>query len=143
MIRRPPRCTRTDTLFPYTTLFRSKRGGSLIDLEVGDPVYQNDVLTTGGGSALGIVFVDNTVFAMAANGRMVLDSLVYNPGASDNSLLVNLVHGSFVFVSGELAPMGGMTVETPVASIGIRGTMVSLSITAINGNRKSIVEGRS
>src|SRR3546814_13464167 len=24
MIRRPPRATRTDTLFPYTTLFRSK-----------------------------------------------------------------------------------------------------------------------
>src|SRR3546814_11059753 len=30
MIRRPPRSTRTDTLFPYTTLFRS--------LEHGDPV---------------------------------------------------------------------------------------------------------
>src|SRR3546814_12979093 len=27
MIRRPPRSTRTDTLFPYTTLFRSVRGG--------------------------------------------------------------------------------------------------------------------
>src|SRR3546814_16325201 len=27
MIRRPPRSTRTDTLFPYTTLFRSKGGG--------------------------------------------------------------------------------------------------------------------
>src|SRR3546814_8688870 len=26
MIRRPPRSTRTDTLFPYTTLFRSLRG---------------------------------------------------------------------------------------------------------------------
>src|SRR3546814_15147283 len=26
MIRRPPRSTRTDTLFPYTTLFRSYRG---------------------------------------------------------------------------------------------------------------------
>src|SRR3546814_8932221 len=26
MIRRPPRSTRTDTLFPYTTLFRSTRG---------------------------------------------------------------------------------------------------------------------
>src|SRR3546814_15689011 len=25
MIRRPPRSTRTDTLFPYTTLFRSKQ----------------------------------------------------------------------------------------------------------------------
>src|SRR3546814_19608195 len=27
MIRRPPRSTRTDTLFPYTTLFRSKSSG--------------------------------------------------------------------------------------------------------------------
>src|SRR3546814_7834791 len=28
MIRRPPRSTRTDTLFPYTTLFRSPAGGT-------------------------------------------------------------------------------------------------------------------
>src|SRR3546814_1663292 len=28
MIRRPPRSTRTDTLFPYTTLFRSTRAGT-------------------------------------------------------------------------------------------------------------------
>src|SRR3546814_9754340 len=31
MIRRPPRSTRTDTLFPYTTLFRS-----MIRIEIGD-----------------------------------------------------------------------------------------------------------
>src|SRR3546814_3121983 len=29
MIRRPPRSTRTDTLFPYTTLFRSRGGAAL------------------------------------------------------------------------------------------------------------------
>src|SRR3546814_10189751 len=34
MIRRPPRSTRTDTLFPYTTLFRSRAGGeSVKDVE--------------------------------------------------------------------------------------------------------------
>src|SRR3546814_1827860 len=35
MIRRPPRSTRTDTLFPYTTLFRSDRDeprGHLVEL---------------------------------------------------------------------------------------------------------------
>src|SRR3546814_11780107 len=32
MIRRPPRSTRTDTLFPYTTLFRSA-------LDLGVPIY--------------------------------------------------------------------------------------------------------
>src|SRR3546814_18173798 len=31
MIRRPPRSTRTDTLFPYTTLFRSRLGVSSLD----------------------------------------------------------------------------------------------------------------
>src|SRR3546814_19951510 len=32
MIRRPPRSTRTDTLFPYTTLFRSPRGARSVSL---------------------------------------------------------------------------------------------------------------
>src|SRR3546814_13167736 len=32
MIRRPPRSTRTDTLFPYTTLFRSLVGREHLDL---------------------------------------------------------------------------------------------------------------
>src|SRR3546814_16969297 len=36
MLRRPPRSTRTDTLFPYTTLFRSPRGRAAADA-VGDP----------------------------------------------------------------------------------------------------------
>src|SRR3546814_8102118 len=37
MIRRPPRSTRTDTLFPYTTLFRSMRALVSVDrLEIHD-----------------------------------------------------------------------------------------------------------
>src|SRR3546814_19919801 len=35
MIRRPPRSTRTDTLFPYTTLFRSSVG----DYRAGDVIW--------------------------------------------------------------------------------------------------------
>src|SRR3546814_4939420 len=36
MIRRPPRSTRTDTLFPYTTLFRSREGIERLDHGVED-----------------------------------------------------------------------------------------------------------
>src|SRR3546814_5623634 len=39
MIRRPPRSTRTDTLFPYTTLFRSERK-SVVKL-AGPPTARN------------------------------------------------------------------------------------------------------
>src|SRR3546814_9960986 len=38
MIRRPPRSTRTDTLFPYTTLFRSDTANTLALLELGSVV---------------------------------------------------------------------------------------------------------
>src|SRR3546814_4451497 len=40
MIRRPPRSTRTDTLFPYTTLFRShrRRVEAVVDQPLGDVV---------------------------------------------------------------------------------------------------------
>src|SRR3546814_20542660 len=37
MIRRPPRSTRTDTLFPYTTLFRSRVDGLRVAAAVGAP----------------------------------------------------------------------------------------------------------
>src|SRR3546814_4231576 len=47
MIRRPPRSTRTDTLFPYTTLFRSHRLGHVFagrhpDPQPGEPLRSEE-----------------------------------------------------------------------------------------------------
>src|SRR3546814_13430338 len=39
MIRRPPRSTRTDTLFPYTTLFRSLFGAHAAGVPAIETVY--------------------------------------------------------------------------------------------------------
>src|SRR3546814_17421153 len=43
MIRRPPRSTRTDTLFPYTTLFRSPSESTLTDYFSGEPFRLYDI----------------------------------------------------------------------------------------------------
>src|SRR3546814_3743229 len=42
MIRRPPRSTRTDTLFPYTTLFRSARGDVRYQSKPAIPLRANE-----------------------------------------------------------------------------------------------------
>src|SRR3546814_6768235 len=44
MIRRPPRSTRTDTLFPYTTLFRSLDDGRLTDGQGRTVDFRNTVI---------------------------------------------------------------------------------------------------
>src|SRR3546814_1048264 len=44
MIRRPPRSTRTDTLFPYTTLFRSERLGEAVDARFGGGIVDLPIL---------------------------------------------------------------------------------------------------
>src|SRR3546814_6021194 len=48
MIRRPPRSTRTDTLFPYTTLFRSSRGGNCFSSACAGPRLLPDRLAAAG-----------------------------------------------------------------------------------------------
>src|SRR3546814_7333129 len=48
MIRRPPRSTRTDTLFPYTTLFRSRRLQRYWPLLANSADFCSDLLTAGG-----------------------------------------------------------------------------------------------
>src|SRR3546814_20425713 len=46
MIRRPPRSTRTDTLFPYTTLFRSVQHAGIVGLvDEGADLAQNRLRT--------------------------------------------------------------------------------------------------
>src|SRR3546814_4627804 len=47
MIRRPPRSTRTDTLFPYTTLVRSGRDVALDPSQRGDQVELPHIATVG------------------------------------------------------------------------------------------------
>jgi len=100
--------------------------GSRVALGNGDDVYLGDVVETGGGSALNISFVDGTSLSLSDDARMVIDDMVYSPGSADNSASFSMVQGLFVLVSGDVAKTGEMTIETPVSTIGIRGTSVAI-----------------
>src|SRR3546814_1024483 len=56
MIRRPPRSTRTDTLFPYTTLFRSRQQGAGQQGDVVTPLAQCRQANREGAQAVVKVF---------------------------------------------------------------------------------------
>ena len=93
-------------------------------LRLGDLVYQGDVLITTDGSSVGLTFIDNTLFSLTGKGRLVLDQVIFNPAGANNELSLSLVQGVFAFVSGEIAGSDGpgMSIRTPVATVGVRGT---------------------
>lgn len=109
------------------TVFASRVDGSRVQLNNGDPVYQDDVIETSSDGAVGLKFVDETTFSVAEDARLVLDDFVYDPSANTGNAVVNVLQGSFSFVSGAVAKTGddAMTVKTPVLTIGIRGTYVT------------------
>jgi hypothetical protein len=104
------------------------RNGVSIVLNMGDNVNKGDVVQSGSNSSLGITFIDGTVFGLSSNARMVLNEMVYDPNGSNNSSLLSLVAGTITFVAGETAKHGDMKVDTPVATLGIRGTAVLVDI---------------
>ena len=104
------------------------RNGVSIILNNGDNVEKGDVVQSGSNSTLGITFIDGTVFGLSSNARMVLNEMVYDPNGSNNSSLISLVAGTISFVAGETAKHGDMKVDTPVATMGIRGTAVLVEI---------------
>jgi hypothetical protein len=96
--------------------------------KVGDLVYQGDVVQTGADGRLGINFTDGTSFNLSNNARMALSEFVYVPNGASNSTLFNLTKGTFTFVAGNIAKTGDMKVDTPVATMGIRGTTPRVEI---------------
>jgi VCBS repeat-containing protein len=104
------------------------RNGVSIILNMGDNVEKGDVVESGASSTVGITFIDGTVFGLSSNARMVLNEMVYDPNGSNNSSLMSLVAGTITFVAGETAKHGDMKIDTPVATMGIRGTAVLVEI---------------
>src|SRR6476660_5765634 len=120
--------------------------------KLGDLVYKTDVVQTGADGKVGITFTDGTAFNLSSNARMVLDEFVYDPNGKSNSTLFSLTKGTFTFVAGKVAKTGDMKIDTPVATMGIRGTTPHVEIsddgtvkfsTLIEENKSKVEENKS
>jgi hypothetical protein len=95
---------------------------------VGDRVYRGDVIKTGADGRVGINFADGSSFNLSSNASMEMNEFVYDPAGKSNSTLFSLARGTFTFVAGNVAKTGNMKVDTPVATLGIRGTTPHIEI---------------
>ncbi|MGB0683428.1 MAG: LamG-like jellyroll fold domain-containing protein [Magnetovibrionaceae bacterium] len=101
--------------------------GTRIEGAEGTPIFQGDSVETAADGSIGIVFSDATTFSLGPEGSMVIDEMIYDPEAGQGSMSLNIANGVFSMVSGQIAKFtpDSMTIDTPVATIGIRGTDIA------------------
>nr|WP_316198598.1 MULTISPECIES: FecR domain-containing protein [unclassified Bradyrhizobium] len=91
-------------------------------LKLRDDIFLNDVVQTSAASSLGITFDDGTTFHLSANAKIAIDNYVYEDGGKQNSAVFNIGRGTVAFVAAAVAKTGDMKIDTPTATLGIRGT---------------------
>jgi hypothetical protein len=126
-----------------TVVLQANLPGGTAQAKTGDFVFRGDVVQTGRDGKLSITFSDGSAFNLSSNARMVLDSFVFDPNGKSNSSLISLTKGTLTFVAGSVASTGDMKVDTPVGTMGIRGTTPRIEI-ADDGSVKfsTLVEGK-
>lgn len=96
--------------------------------KVGDAVFRGDLIQTGADGKLGVTLADGTSFNVSPNASMEVDEFVYDPKGHSNSALLSLTKGTFTFLAGAIAHDGDLKIDTPVATMGIRGTAPRVEI---------------
>ena len=109
-------------------------------LQVSDPIFKDDTLETGANSALGVTFDDETTFSLSADTRIVVNDFVYQDGGSGNAAAFNVATGTAAFVASLVAKTGNMTITTPEAAIGVRGTTGVVEVPAAGGTAAPTVK---
>ena len=90
-----------------------------------DRVFLADQVQTDKASLLQILLLDRSTFTVGASARVTIDRFVYDPAANRRDVGISVARGAFRFMSGRSVgkPTGPVSVRTPVATIGIRGTI--------------------
>src|SRR6266581_9773183 len=94
-----------------------RANGIAVQVTVGDPVCQGDVIETAADGRIGIRFIDGTVFNLSRGARVALSEFVCDSDGTPHSALFGVTRGTFAFIAGQVAKTGSLRVDTPVGSI--------------------------
>ncbi len=99
------------------------RNGATHALDLNSSVFLNEVLSTAQTARLEVTFTDNTRLTLGEKAKLTLDAYVFDSAAGSGTIKFGLV-GAFRFVSGQVSKLASadVSVTTPVAVVGIRGT---------------------
>ncbi len=118
-----------------------EREGERVTLEVGDAIYESDLIVTGPNTTAEVQYVDGTTSRLAPDTQMRLVDFEFDASMNgENSFLVDIAEGAMRTVTGEIVKLNpdAFKVTTPRATVGIRGTDIATQINS-DGSETHVV----
>jgi hypothetical protein len=99
-------------------------------VQVGMQLAAADVVRTGADGSVGITMRDNSLLSAGPNSVLSLDRFEFDPTTYQGRFDSGLQRGTLAVVSGRIAQQSpqAMTVRTPSAVLGVRGTDFVVSV---------------
>ncbi len=115
------------TVSGAATVVRQDR---ILPAKAGLEIQANDTLHTGPNGSIGMVFQDDTVLSLGPGSVLVIDEFVYAPRQGKLALVLRMMKGTAVYLSGLIAKLAPESVRfvTPSASVGVRGTKFAVKV---------------
>jgi hypothetical protein len=109
-----------------------KRNKDVITSELKSAVEMDDTITTANARA-GITFQDDTKVQITEQSKLVIDNFVYDANKNTGKLAIRIALGTVKYASGQIAKNDPeqVKIETPTATIGVRGTDFSSTVDEI------------
>ncbi len=115
--------------------------GSIRELKRRDKIVTGDIITTGTNSNLTLKFIDDSVADIDSDSEFLIDKFSMDESDSSNSVAAfKLLKGGLRTLSGKINK-DQYQLETPAASIGIRGTQFEVVVTSEIETFASIYDG--
>ncbi|MBF0435312.1 MAG: FecR domain-containing protein [Magnetococcales bacterium] len=93
-------------------------------LAVNQPLFNQQTIHTGPDSSVSIRFLDGSLFKLGAEATVHLSQFAFSPAASFMENTVEVVQGSYRYISGLPTSHSRMVLKTPMAVVGVRGTVL-------------------
>lgn len=109
------------------------------ELRSSDPVYRAERISADSGSQGEIQLSDGSKLIVGENSSITLDNFVLGEKGF-KSATIKIAKGAFRYVSGE-SPKGAVKFQTPLASIGVRGTTLDVYVDDTGATRVVTLSG--
>jgi hypothetical protein len=101
-----------------------ERLGTTMPATVGARLQTSDIVRTGADASVGITMDDDSLLSAGPNSALSLDQYAFDSTTNQGRLDTSLNKGTLAVISGRIAKQSpdAMTVRTPTAILGVRGT---------------------